>query len=191
MLRPAASALALAAASMVVWAAGVAAAETPNPPPGFAGLQPTTVSAGGPSGQNATVSTGSAGAKSDGQNSDLGHCGVQTSAAGANETAPPTQIGSSGASTPSCNTGSGSGSGAGTSTQNRTAGAGAGTTGTGQSGTGSGTGSTKKSMVAAASVNDGSQWRTAIWLAFALLLALFLVLLGFVAGRRKPAKTAA
>lgn len=191
MLRPAAAAVALAAASMVVWAAGVAAAETPNPPPGFAGLQPTTVSAGAPSGQNATVSTGSAGAKSDGQNGDVGHCGVQAAAGGTNETAPPTQVGSSGASTPSCSTADTSGAGAGTSTQNRTAGAGAGGAGTAQSGTGSGTGATKKSIVPAASVNDGSQWRTAIWLALAMLLAMFLVLLGFVAGRRKPAKTAA
>ena len=206
MLRPAASAVTLVAAMLVFCAAEAAAANpAPNPPPGSVGIQPTSVSAGSSSqpGSGTTISTGQAGASSDGQNGTVTHCGVQAGSAGAGYSAQPTSAGTSGTGTSTCNASSGNAA-AGNGAQITSYGQGA---AAGRSGSGSPTSSafgdgdgmaTKQRLLslftgdALNSDNGGWNWLSGlIWLGLQLLLALFFVLVEVAIGRRRRAPVAA
>ena len=175
MLRPAVIASVQAVAAVLFVVTPVVAAAPPSPPPGSVNTQP-------------------AGLSSDGQGNPAAyHCGVQAGAGGTNYSAAPTQVSSSGASTPTgCGSTVSSGggdtqtssggqktsSGAGTQTQNQSSGA-ARTSGAG--------------AVPAASVQGGGAgfFGGPLWIGLLLLLALLLVLIGFAVGRRRPARATA
>jgi hypothetical protein len=159
--------------------APVDAASPPSPPPGSVNTQP-------------------AGLSSDGQGNPAAfHCGVQAGAAGSSYTAQPNQISSSGASTP---TGCGStapSSGGDTQTSSngqKTSSAGGAQTQT-QSSAAARTGS--GDLVPAASVHGagggvfGGVLSGPLWIGLLLLLALFVLLIGFALGRRRPARATA
>ncbi len=201
MLRPAASAVTLAAAMLVFCAAGATAANPAPNPPGSASVQPTSVSTS----NGTSVSTGQAGASSDGQNGTVSHCGVQAGTASTGYSAQPASAGTSGAGTPTCNASSGS-AGAGNSAPSTSYGQGAAAGQTGSSGStstafGNGDGqATKQRLLTSFLSGDGSfipgdggwDWLTGlIWLGLLLLLALFFVLIGIALGRRRRAPAAA
>ena len=190
-----ASSVVVAAVSMVLCAAEAAAENPPSPPPGTAVAQPMNVTAGSSSqpGSNTGVSTGQAGAYSDGQNPDLAHCGAQANAGSSGYSVQPASIGGSGTGNPTCGTASGSGGGAtSSSTQGQTAGRGA---GAGQSGGQAGeSGLGANGLVRTGSVSRGGSglWPgILIWIGLALLLALLFLLLGLAIGRRRKAEAPA
>jgi hypothetical protein len=175
MLRPAVIASVQALAAVLFVVTPVVAAAPPTPPPGSVNTQP-------------------AGLSSDGQGNPAAyHCGVQAGAGGSSYAAAPTQVSSSGASAPNgCGSTVSSGGGdtqtssggqktssaAGTHTQSQSSGA-ARTSGAG--------------AVPAASVHGGSSgfFGGPLWIGLLLLLALFLLLIGFAVGRRRPARATA
>jgi len=180
MLRPAIVASVSALASVLFVVAPVQAASAPSPPPGSVNTQP-------------------AGLSSDGQGNPAAyHCGIQAGAGGSNYVAQPTQISSSGASTPTgCGSSAPSTSGD-TQTSSggqKTASAGGAQTQT-QSSAAARTGG--GDLVPAASVHGssgggafGGVFGGLLWIGLLLLLALFALLIGFALGRRRPARATA
>jgi hypothetical protein len=179
MLRPAIVASVSALASVLFVVAPVEAASAPSPPPGSVNTQP-------------------AGLSSDGQGNPAAyHCGIQAGAGGGNYVAQPTQISSSGASTPTgCGSSAPSSSG---DTQTSSGGQKASSAGGAQNQTQSSAAARTNSgdLVPAASGHGtgggafGSVFGGLLWIGLLLLLALFALLIGFALGRRRPARATA
>ena len=206
MLRPASSAIALAAASLVAFSVTAAAANPPAPPPGSVQVQPVSTSAGG---NTAGVSTGQTWASSDSQSA--AHCGVAASAGGTGYSAQPQQFTSSGSGSPNCPSSNGTSStsgqpsgqtsgqtngqgngGAGTQGRGVSSGGGTGANTSGATPTGKGAGTSGLALKPAASTSPLAalgQWFG--WLFLLLLAAFLFVLLGFALGRRRRQAVAA
>lgn len=195
MIRSAASAIALVALSIVVFSATAVAANPPAPPPGSIQVQPISTSAGG---NTAGASTGQAWASSD--NQSAAHCGVGATAGGADYSAQPQQVTTSGSGSPNCASSTGAPSTSGqpanqasgqtggqTNSQGRGLSSGGGT-GAGSSGAGT-TGHSFKPAASASSFAAAGQWFG--WLFLLLLAAFLFLLLGFAVGRRRTRSVAA
>jgi hypothetical protein len=174
MLRPAIVASLPTLAAILFAVAPVDAASPPNPPPG-------------------SVSTQPAGLSSDGQGNPAAfHCGIQAGAAGSSYTAQPNQISSSGASSPAgCGSSAPSGGGdTQTNASGQKASSAAGPKTQTQSSAAART--SGGALVPAASVQGkGGLFAGPLWIGLLLLLALFLLLIGFALGRRRPARATA
>lgn len=172
MLRPAVVASFSSVAAVVLFMAPAAAADpVPGPPPGSVNVQPAGLSTDG-QGQPAAY-----------------HCGVAANAAGSGYSAQPQQVSSSGASSPTgCSSGAPSGGGstqASSSGQNTAPGRAAQT----QSAAANTNGG---EAVPAISVHSGGGFVGGpLWIGLLLLLALFVLLIGFALGRRRPARVVA
>ena len=187
MIKPASAATALGALLFLVSAVPAAADAGPNTPPGDVRLQPTSVSAGSQSqpASNTSLATGRAGASSDSQSAS--HCGLKASAGGSGQSAEPARVNTGGTSTPTdCNAAT-TGNGAASTTTGRTYSQNAKSSQNQGAGTVIGSGL----IPAASKVGSVATLLVIGLLGLALLLVLFLLLLGFALGRRRQARAAA
>jgi cobalamin biosynthesis Mg chelatase CobN len=186
MIKPASAATLLGALLLVVSAIPAAADAGPNTP-GDVRLQPTSVSAGSQPqpASNASLSTGRAGASSEDQSAS--QCGLKASAAGSGQSAEPARVSTGGNSTPTDCNAAATGNGAASTTTGRTSSQSA----KSSQNQGAATVIGSSLLPAASKVGSVATLLVIGLLGLALLLVLFLLLLGFALGRRRQARAAA